>query len=79
MNEVPMDQFVAVILICLNTVPAEQCDEKSAVDVLSSVQQNELGCVTGWQEDISRSSLRKDIGVTAYVRTLCRRETIPKR
>ena len=68
-----MDEFVAVILICLKSIPAEQCDDKTALDVQSTVVQNELGCLTGWQESIARSSLRKDIGVTAYVTTRCER------
>ena len=72
-----MDEFVAVILICLNTVPVDQCDDKTALDLQSTVVQNELGCVTGWQDVIARSSLRKDIGVTAYVRTRCERRPVP--
>jgi hypothetical protein len=30
-----MNPFVAVILICLNTVSPEACDETTAADVLS--------------------------------------------
>jgi len=74
-----MDEFVAVILICLNSVPAEQCDENSALDVMSTVVPNELGCVAGWQDVIARSPLRADIGTTAYIRTRCRRASDPKR
>jgi len=70
-----MQEFVAVILICLNSVPAAQCDEKSALDVMSTVVENELGCATGWQDVIARSALRSEIGKTAYVRTICRRGT----
>lgn len=70
-----MDEFVAVILICLNSVPADQCDEKTALDVMSTVVENELGCASGWQEVIGRSALRAEIGKTAYVRTICRRGT----
>jgi hypothetical protein len=71
-----MNEFVAIILICLNSVPAEQCDDKTALDVQSTVVENELGCVTGWQDVIARSSLRQDIGTTAYVRTRCERHPI---
>jgi hypothetical protein len=67
-----MREFVAIILICLNAVPSDRCDETSAVDVLSTVVDNELGCVSGWQEVIGRSALREEIGKTAYVRTICR-------
>jgi hypothetical protein len=74
-----MDGFVAVILICLNSVPVEQCDEDSALDVMSTIVQNELGCVAGWQDVIARSPLREDIGTTAYIRTRCRREGDPKK
>jgi hypothetical protein len=70
-----MQEFVAVILICLNSVPASECDEKSALDVMSTVVENELGCATGWQDVIARSALRAEIGKTAYVRTICRRGT----
>jgi hypothetical protein len=33
-----MNPFTAVILICLNTVAPEACDETTAADVLSNVQ-----------------------------------------
>ena len=74
-----MDEFVAIILICLKSVPTDQCDDKTALDVQSTVVENELGCITGWQDVIARSSLRKDIGVTAYVRTRCERHPIATR
>jgi hypothetical protein len=70
-----MTEFVAVVLICFNSVPAGECDEKTALDVLSTVVENELGCATGWQEVIARSPLREEIGKSAYLRTLCRRGT----
>src|ERR1700761_316761 len=41
-EEVPMNEFVAVILICMNSVAADQCDERTAADVMSTVVQNEL-------------------------------------
>jgi hypothetical protein len=68
-----MDGFIAVILICLNTIPPEACTEETAVDIMSNQVRSELDCLTGWQEDISRSALREEIGRTAYVKTLCRR------
>ena len=30
--------------------PADKCDEKTALDVMSTVVENEFGCATGWQE-----------------------------
>ncbi len=74
-----MNEFVAVILICMNSTPADQCDEKTAIDVMSTVVENELGCATGWQDVIARSALREDIGKDTYVRTICRRGTTDKR
>lgn len=68
-----MNPFVAVILICLNTVAPEQCDETTAADVLSTGVENELSCVMGWQDVVARSALATEIGRTAYVKTLCRR------
>jgi hypothetical protein len=65
--------FVAVILICLNTVAPEACNETTAADVLSNDVENELSCVMGWQDVVARSALAHDIGKTAYVKTLCRR------
>ena len=69
-----MTEFVAIILICLNTVPIEQCDERTAADVMSTVVENELGCASGWQDVIARSPLGREVGTTAYVRTICRRQ-----
>ena len=68
-----MNPFVAVILICLNTVVPEACDETTAADVLSTGVENELSCVMGWQDVVARSALAAEIGRTAYVKTLCRR------
>ena len=68
-----MNPFVAVILICLNTVVPEACDETTAADVLSAGVENELSCVMGWQDVVARSALAGKIGRTAYVKTLCRR------
>jgi hypothetical protein len=68
-----VNPFVAIILICLNTVPPEGCNETTAADVLSNGVENELSCVMGWQDVIARSALKEEIGKTAYVKTLCRR------
>jgi hypothetical protein len=68
-----MNPFVAVILICLNAVATEACDETTAADVLSTGVENELSCVVGWQDVVARSALAAEIGRTAYVKTLCRR------
>ena len=67
-----MNPFIAVILICLNTVATEACDETTAADVLSTGVENELSCVMGWQDAVAHS----EIGRTAYVKTLCRRADI---
>jgi hypothetical protein len=68
-----VNPFVLVILICLNTVPRDSCNEKTAADVLSNGVESELACVMGWQNVVARSTLAHDIGKTAYVKTLCRR------
>jgi hypothetical protein len=68
-----MNPFTAVILICLNTVAPEACDETTAADVLSTGVENELSCVMGWQDVVARSALAAEVGRTAYVKTLCRR------
>jgi hypothetical protein len=68
-----MDEFVGVILICLTSVLPPDCNETTAVDVLSNHVDSELDCTKGWQEVIGRSALRDEIGRTAYVKTLCRR------
>jgi hypothetical protein len=74
-----MNPFVAVILICLNTVASEACDETTAADVLSTGIENELSCVMGWQDVVARSALAAEIGRTAYVKTLCRRSVADPR
>ena len=68
-----MNPFVAVILIRLNTVALEACDETTAADVLWTGVENELSCAVGWQDVVVRSALAAEIGRTAYVKTLCRR------
>jgi hypothetical protein len=69
-----MDQFVGVILICLNSVAPEACNEETASDVMSNAVNSELDCAMGWQEVVGRSAFHDEIGRTAYVKTLCRRE-----
>ena len=68
-----MSPFVAVILICLNTIAPEACDETTAADVMSTGVANELSCALGWQDVVARSALAAEVGHTAYVKTLCRR------
>jgi hypothetical protein len=68
-----MDRFVAIILICLGSVPRDACTEETAADVIANEVATELDCTMGWQEDVGRSALRDEIGKTAYVKTLCRR------
>jgi hypothetical protein len=65
--------FVAVILICLNSVAPQACSSANAADVLSNGVENELSCALGWQDVVARSALAHEIGKTAYVKTLCRR------
>jgi hypothetical protein len=74
-----MTEFVAIILICMNSVAIEQCDERTAADVMSTVVESELGCATGWQDVIARSPLGREVGTTAYVRTICRRQVPSKK
>ncbi len=71
-----MDQFVGVILICLNSVAPEACNEETASDVMSNEVRSELDCATGWQEVVGRSAFHDEIGRTAYVKTLCHRTKI---
>ncbi|HXC14227.1 MAG TPA: hypothetical protein VNV39_15505 [Stellaceae bacterium] len=68
-----MYPFVAVILICLNSVAPGACNETTAADVMSNGVETELNCVMGWQDVVARSTLAREIGKTAYVKTLCRR------
>ena len=68
-----MDRFVAVILICLDSVAPPACDETTASDVMSNEVRSELECTSGWQEVVGRSALAGEIGRGVYVKTLCRR------
>ena len=65
-------EFAAILLVCLVSVPPERCDENSAVELRSTVVDNELRCTFGWQEMIAREppSTSKE---RVYLKTLCRR------
>ena len=67
-----MATFSAIVLICLVSVPQEDCNETTAVDVMSIRVASEMGCAVGWQELLARSSLRDTLGSTAYLKTVCR-------
>ena len=53
-----MGGFAAIVLICLGTTPASQCDENNALVLRSVHVGNELGCSSGWQEIIARGGLQ---------------------
>ena len=67
--------FKAILLICAMPVDPEICTEKSAVDVITTVVQSELGCNVGWEETIARGSLREGIGERFYIKTACQRRS----
>jgi hypothetical protein len=69
-----MPFFTAVVLVCqLSTTPPGVCDESNAIDIISTHVESELGCAHGWQEVISRGSLKEDLNNGFYIKTLCRR------
>ena len=74
-----MNGFQAIILVCLSSVPQQDCSENSAVDIMSTHVNNELGCANGWQEIIARGALRErmtagdDLNGETYIKTLCKR------
>jgi hypothetical protein len=69
-----MQFFTAVVLVCqLSTTPPAACTETSAIDVISTHVESELGCTHGWQELISRGALKEEMDKGLYVKTLCRR------
>jgi hypothetical protein len=74
-----MTQFIAIILVCMNSLPAEACTEETASDVMTIEAESELTCISDWQDVVARSALARDIGNTAYVRTICRRVPAPPR
>jgi len=69
-----MHVFQAIVLVCLSSVAVDQCNERTALDVLSIEVDNELRCAMGWQDIIARTPLSADVGKTVYIRTICRRE-----
>jgi hypothetical protein len=64
--------FAAVLLVCLASLPPDRCTEATAVEVRSTVVDNELGCTSGWQELIAREPTAAD-AAPVYLKTLCRR------
>jgi hypothetical protein len=65
--------FAAILLVCLATVPREQCSEDTAVGVRSIVVDHELGCTMGWQELIARAGGERRDEEPVYLKTVCRR------
>ncbi len=72
-ERLPVNTFLAVVLVCANTVAQEACTDGTALEVRKVRVGNELGCTSGWQEIIARTDLRDAIGRTAYLKTACRR------
>ena len=68
-----MGGFEAIVLICLASTPAQDCDENGAIVAQSVHVGNELGCNNGWQEIIARGGLRESLKDGSYIKTLCRR------
>jgi len=65
--------FLALILVCPPKVSIAECDETTAVDVLSTRVASEIGCNKGWQEIFARSALKEDLDGGAYLKVICRR------
>lgn len=65
--------FVAVLLVCLASLPPEGCTEATAIDVRSIVVDNELGCLSGWQELVAREDDAARSDAAVYLKTVCRR------
>ena len=65
--------FAAILLVCLTTLPQQQCDETTAIELRSIVVDNELGCATGWQELLARAPDRPPGEPPTYLKTVCRR------
>lgn len=68
--------WIAIILICANSLAASDCTEQTALDVLTISVDNELRCSFGWEDVIARSAYGRDVGTTAYIRTKCRRAVV---
>jgi hypothetical protein len=71
--------FAAVLLVCLASVPKDECTEDTAVDVRSMAVDNEIGCTASWQELIARGPGDLRGGAQVYLKTLCRRVPLGKR
>lgn len=65
--------FAAILLVCLASLPSDGCTEATAVDVRSIVVDNEMGCISGWQELIARASETERGDTPTYLKTICRR------
>jgi hypothetical protein len=63
-----MSAFLAVILICLNTVVPGLATRRRPPISLSTGVENELSCVMDLQDVVARSTLTAEIGRTAYVK-----------
>ncbi|MCB1885297.1 MAG: hypothetical protein KDG89_15075 [Geminicoccaceae bacterium] len=61
--------FLAILLVCLADVPHAKCDETTATEVRSTVVDNEIQCVVGWQEMVSGARVDGQV----YLKTVCRR------
>lgn len=67
-----MPDFAAILLVCLASLPPEQCAEATAVEMRSTIVRNELGCTQGWQELIAHEPQAAS-GEPVYLKTACRR------
>jgi hypothetical protein len=65
--------FTAIVLVCSLSTPPSACDEGTAIDVIKTSIDTELGCGRGWQEIIARGSLREGIGKDLYIKSVCHR------
>jgi hypothetical protein len=72
-----MNAFLAVVYICALATPVDSCDEGSAQDVLQVRVGSEMGCMTGWQEVVARSALAEGVGRDSYLKTRCKRLSVP--
>lgn len=72
-----MNSFIAIVLVCANTIPTDSCTEEKASEVRKVRVSNELGCSNGWQEIIARTDMREEVGKTTYLKTECRRVKQP--
>jgi hypothetical protein len=60
-EDVETNRFFAVILIRLNSISSELCDETTAADVLSNRVESELSCRPGWQDVLARPVLANQV------------------